>query len=83
MDHVKFKLAYEPHTVQLVSIRTDEEYKGKKSGYTYIEKAGDIPTSLYGHAGIDGDRNDMSFYLNPLDSNCFEDWSIIKQMWID
>ena len=83
MDHVKFKLAFEPQTMQLVSIRTEDEYKGKTSGYSYIDKAGDIPTSLYGHAGINGDRNDMSFYLNPLDANCFEDWSIVKQIWID
>lgn len=67
----------------MISVRTEDEYLGKTSGYSYISQAGDIPTSLYGHAGCNGDRNDMSFYLNPLDSNCFEDWSIIKHMWID
>jgi len=46
----------------LVSIRTEAEFTGKVSGYSYISAAGDIPGARWGQAGADGDVNSMSTY---------------------
>ena len=49
----------------LVSIRTQDEFVGKTSGYSYIAARGDISGALWGHAGRNGDVNDMCDYLRP------------------
>ncbi len=46
----------------LVSIRSEAEFLGKVSGYSYIAARGDIPGALWGRAGEDGDVNSMSAY---------------------
>ncbi|WP_445230443.1 sulfurtransferase [Duganella rhizosphaerae] len=45
----------------LASIRTEAEFLGKESGYSYIA-VGDIPGARWGRAGGDGDVNSMSAY---------------------
>jgi len=46
----------------LVSIRSEAEYTGKVSGYSYIAARGDIAGARWGLAGVDGDVNSMSAY---------------------
>lgn len=46
----------------LVSIRSEAEFLGKVSGYSYIAARGDIPGAVWGRAGDDGDVNSMSAY---------------------
>ena len=46
----------------LVSIRSEAEYTGKVSGYSYIAARGDIAGAHWGMAGADGDVNSMSAY---------------------
>lgn len=46
----------------LASIRSEAEYLGKVSGYSYIAARGDIPGARWGRAGADGDVNSMSAY---------------------
>jgi len=46
----------------LASIRTEAEFTGRVSGYSYISAAGDIPGARWGQAGEDGDINSMSTY---------------------
>lgn len=46
----------------LVSIRSEAEFLGKVSGYSYIAARGDIPGARWGRAGADGDVNSMSAY---------------------
>ena len=50
-----------PHGA-LVSIRSEAEFLGKVSGYSYIAARGDIPGARWGRAGVDGDVNSMSAY---------------------
>ncbi|QBE62407.1 sulfurtransferase [Pseudoduganella lutea] len=46
----------------LASIRSEAEFLGKVSGYSYIAARGDIPGASWGRAGADGDVNSMSAY---------------------
>jgi 3-mercaptopyruvate sulfurtransferase SseA len=46
----------------LASIRSEAEFLGKISGYSYIAARGDIPGARWGRAGDDGDVNSMSAY---------------------
>lgn len=46
----------------LVSVRSEAEFLGKVSGYSYIAARGDIPGARWGRAGADGDVNSMSAY---------------------
>ncbi|TFW19522.1 sulfurtransferase [Duganella callida] len=46
----------------LASIRTEAEFMGKVSGYSYIAARGDIAGARWGRAGEDGDVNSMSAY---------------------
>jgi thiosulfate/3-mercaptopyruvate sulfurtransferase len=46
----------------LASIRSEAEFLGKVSGYSYIAARGDIPGARWGRAGADGDVNSMSAY---------------------
>ena len=46
----------------LVSIRSEAEFLGKVSGYSYIAARGDIAGAHWGRAGADGDVNSMSAY---------------------
>ncbi|WP_152552523.1 sulfurtransferase [Mangrovibacter sp. MFB070] len=49
--------------VTLVSVRSLAEHRGKTSGYTYIEAAGDIPGAHWGHAGEH--NGSVQDFLNP------------------
>ncbi len=63
-------------------MRTKDEYMSKyKVGNINKVKSGDIPTSLHLNAGLKKDITDMSFYLNPVDCDSLEDWSIVSSMW--
>ncbi|TWI70221.1 thiosulfate/3-mercaptopyruvate sulfurtransferase [Pseudoduganella lurida] len=46
----------------LASIRSEAEFLGRISGYSYIAARGDIPGARWGRAGEDGDINSMSAY---------------------
>lgn len=47
------QLLVDPEKSSLVSIRSWDEFTGTTSGYSYIEKAGRIKGSRWGHAGSD------------------------------
>ena len=47
----------------LVSVRSRPEFTGETSGYSYIDKKGDIPGAKWGHGGPDAQS--MSDYHNP------------------
>jgi thiosulfate/3-mercaptopyruvate sulfurtransferase len=49
----------------LVSVRTWSEFVGETSGYDYIAARGEIAGARWGHAGADGDVNDMSAFHTP------------------
>lgn len=62
----------------LVDNRTEEEYRGETSGYSYFDMAGRIEGAIYGYAGVDNSSS-MLYYDN-LDTtmrNAYE----IKAMW--
>ncbi|WP_375751446.1 rhodanese-like domain-containing protein [Vibrio sp. HN007] len=73
-----------PETSSLVSIRSWDEYTGKTSGYSYIEKAGRIKGARWGHAGSDAYH--MEDFHNPdgtmlsaaLIEKNWEEWGIFK-----
>ena len=47
---------------RLVSIRSKDEFDGKTSGYTYIDRAGEPKGAVWGHAG--SDAYNMQDYLH-------------------
>lgn len=49
----------------LASIRSEAEFLGRTSGYSYIAASGEIPGARWGRAGDDGDVNSMSAYQRP------------------
>lgn len=62
----------------LVDIRTWEEHIGNSSGYSYHDKKGRIPGSVYGYAGK-GDSNSLDHYRN-ID-NTMRNADEIQTMW--
>ena len=61
----------------LASVRSWEEYLGKKSGYTYISEAGDIKNARFAYAG--SDPYAMEDYRN-IDNTLFN-YKIIEDRW--
>lgn len=53
IDQVKDKLAHDKN-FKLVSIRSKDEFDGKTSGYTYINRAGEPLGAVWGHDTDDG-----------------------------
>lgn len=53
IDQVKDKLAHDKN-FKLVSIRSKDEFDGKTSGYTYIDRAGEPRGAVWGHDTDDG-----------------------------
>jgi molybdopterin synthase sulfurtransferase len=51
--------------VTLASIRTWSEFVGQTSGYDYIAARGEIAGARWGHAGAEGDVNDMRWFHTP------------------
>ena len=56
MDRVREKLEVDKN-FRLVSIRSRDEFLGKSSGYTYIEKSGEPKGAVWGHGIEDGSYN--------------------------
>ncbi|WP_455537961.1 sulfurtransferase [Terrisporobacter sp.] len=52
IDDAKEKLANDKN-FKLVSIRSKDEFLGKTSGYSYIDRAGEPKGAVWGHAGSD------------------------------
>ena len=63
----------------LASIRTWGEFSGRTSGYDYISAVGDIAGARWGHAGADGDVNDMSAFHTP--EGLMLDAAAIEALW--
>ncbi|CEN91765.1 rhodanese domain-containing protein [[Clostridium] sordellii] len=61
IDQVQKKLK-DDSNFRLVSIRSKEEFDGKTSGYTYIDRAGEPKGAVWGHAG--SDPYNMQDYLH-------------------
>lgn len=75
LDQVKEKLA-DPN-FKLVSIRSEGEWLGETSGYSYIPKAGEPKGAVWGKSG-EGNSG-MQFYVD--DKNKNKDFSEIEKMW--
>lgn len=60
IDQVKEKLASDTN-FRLVSIRSLDEFEGKTSGYSYIERAGEPYGALWGHDEFDYYNEDGTF----------------------
>jgi thiosulfate/3-mercaptopyruvate sulfurtransferase len=63
----------------LASIRSQAEFMGRVSGYSYIAARGDIAGARWGQAGDDGDVNSMSAYHR--DNGCMKPAGEIVQQW--
>ncbi|WP_107796689.1 rhodanese-like domain-containing protein [Campylobacter concisus] len=61
----------------IASVRSFDEYLGKKSGYTYIDKAGDVANSRFAYAG--SNPYAMEDFRN-LDNTMFN-YKIIDERW--
>lgn len=62
MDEVKKQLKENPEQFELVSVRSRDEFLGKTSGYTYIDKAGEPKGAVWGKGGSDAYHDED--YLN-------------------
>jgi thiosulfate/3-mercaptopyruvate sulfurtransferase len=65
----------------LVSIRSHAEWTGQTSGYSYIAARGEIAGALWGHAGRDGDVNNMGSFQDAL--GCMKPAAAIEAMWAE
>lgn len=73
-----------PNQFTLVDNRTWEEHIGETSGYSYHDKKGRIPGSIFGYAGK-GDANTLDYYRN-IDNtmrNAYEITELWKESGID
>lgn len=66
IDSAQAKALLAQPDAALVSIRTRAEFLGETSGYSYIAARGEIPGALWGHAGRDGDVNNMGSFQDAL-----------------
>lgn len=62
IDEVKDKLANNKN-FRLVSVRSIDEFEGKKSGYSYIKRAGEPKGAVWGHDEADY-RNEDGTFIN-------------------
>lgn len=60
----ELKVSLKDDKFTLVDNRTWEEHIGESTGYSYHDKAGRIPGSVFGYAGF-GNAYSMSFFRNP------------------
>ena len=65
VDTVQVRALLERPGVTLASIRTWSEFVGQTSGYDYIAACGEIAGARWGHAGTEGDVNDMRWFHTP------------------
>jgi 3-mercaptopyruvate sulfurtransferase SseA len=63
--------------MNLVSVRSEREYRGEVSGYSYIEKKGHIPGSVFGNSGSDAYH--MENYRNP--DQTMREYHEIEKRW--
>lgn len=66
--------------LELLDVRTQEEFDGKISGYSYHDKTGRLPKAKYAHAGKKNSSS-MSFYRN-IDKTIRNKDELLK-MWQD
>lgn len=78
IDQVKEKLESDPN-FKLVSIRSEDEFLGKTSGYTYIPKAGEPKGAVWGKGG--SDPYSMEDYTN--DDGTYITMEEMKELWKD
>ncbi|WP_416198989.1 MAG: Thiosulfate sulfurtransferase [Sporanaerobacter sp.] len=77
IQEVKIGLS-KPDEFTLVDNRTWEEHIGESSGYSYHDKKGRIPGSVFGYAGI-GDSNSLQYYRNIDDT--MRNADEIQKLW--
>lgn len=78
LEQVKEKLENDPN-FKLVSIRSEEEFLGETSGYTYIPKAGEPEGAVWGKGG--SDPFSMEDYTN--DDGTYITMEQMKELWKD
>lgn len=78
IDEVKEKLKTDDN-FKLVSIRSEAEWLGETSGYTYIDRAGEPEGAVWGHAG--SDPYHMEDYLN--DDGTYITYDQMLELWSD
>lgn len=76
IDKVKKKLK-EDKNFKLVSIRSKDEFLGKTSGYSYIDKAGEPEGAVWGKAGKDA--SNMDDYTN--DDGTYINYDQMLKLW--
>lgn len=77
VDTCELKQLLCSNSINLVSIRSWDEYTGKVSGYSYMNKKGRIPGAIFGNCGSDAYH--MENYRNP--DNTIRDHEEIIAMW--
>ncbi|MCL6271856.1 rhodanese-like domain-containing protein [Sansalvadorimonas sp. 2012CJ34-2] len=77
MEYVKNNVGKNDNFV-LVDNRTMDEHLGKITGYTYHDKKGRIPGSVFGYAGTSGSYG-MEFFRNP--DNTMRNPSEFLELW--
>lgn len=78
IDDVKEKLENDAN-FKLVSIRSEEEFLGNTSGYSYIDKAGEPKGAVWGKAG--SDPYHMEDYLN--EDGTYITPEQMEELWAD
>ena len=78
IEEVKTEVLANPEKNTLVDNRTWKERIGETSGYSYHDKKGRIPGSIYGYAGIE-DANSLEFFHN-ID-NTMRNFDEIVALW--
>lgn len=73
----ELKLVNDTENSVIASVRSFVEYKGEKSGYTYIKDAGEIKNARFAYAG--SDPYNMEDYRN-IDDTMFN-YELINKRW--
>lgn len=73
----ELKLVNDTENAVIASVRSFVEYKGEKSGYTYIKDAGEIKNARFAYAG--SDPYNMEDYRN-IDDTMFN-YELINKRW--
>ncbi len=77
IDTAEAKAWLEADDRDLVSVRTEEEYDGDTSGYTYISERGHIPGAVFVPSGSDLDH--VEPYRNPDET--MREYPAVAEMW--
>lgn len=76
LDETKDKLENDEN-FQLISVRSEKEWKGIESGYNYIPKAGEPKGAIWGKAG--SDSANMQDYMN--EDGTYKSYDDVAKMW--